>query len=299
MNSSVWALLAMIALVLLMRTLAWHSLGLASWLWGGSAQLLGKVRQRDEVKGLGRSLRRRWPKTADLVRARMTAKRFTGLPLTLLIVAAIYCAALFGGLVEELLEAEEMVALDHWLNQQLTPLRTDLMVAVFAWLTDLADSAALVAVALVTTGLLWVHGRLYLVAPLWLTILGSLITTQAGKYVLDRPRPEFVTEVVAITPSFPSGHSTSALAVYGFLAYLIAAGLSSTRQRFEIVYWAAVLVGLVGFSRMLLGVHYASDVAAGFLVGCFWLLLGVALAEHNLRVWRARSEVEAPGSAGD
>ena len=71
------------------------------------------------------------------------------------------------------------------------------------------------------------------------------------------------------------------MAVYGFIAYIISRDLMTTRQRFEMIYWTAVLICLIGFSRMLLGVHYASDVAAGFLVGGFWLLLGFALAEHK------------------
>ncbi|MGM0403922.1 MAG: phosphatase PAP2 family protein [Thermodesulfobacteriota bacterium] len=112
-------------------------------------------------------------------------------------------------------------------------------------------------------------------------MLGSQFTTNAGKYVLVRHRPEFVAGVAAITSSFPSGHATSAMAVYGFIAYIIARDLMTTRQRLEIIYWTAVLISIIGFSRMLLGLHYASDVAAGFLVGGFWLLLGLVLAEHK------------------
>ena len=71
------------------------------------------------------------------------------------------------------------------------------------------------------------------------------------------------------------------MAVYGFIAYIVARNLMTTQQRFEVIYWTAVLISLIGFSRMLLGLHYVSDVAAGFLVGGFWLLLGFALAEHK------------------
>lgn len=129
--------------------------------------------------------------------------------------------------------------------------------------------------------MLWGHGRGFMIMPLWVAVIGSQLTTYAGKYALDRPRPEFVAEVTAVTPSFPSGHATSAIAVYGFIAYIVARDLACVRQRFEVVFWTAVLIGLVGFSRMLLSVHYASDIAAGFLVGAFWLLVGFALAEHR------------------
>jgi undecaprenyl-diphosphatase len=71
------------------------------------------------------------------------------------------------------------------------------------------------------------------------------------------------------------------MAVYGFLAYLTARELSELRQRFEVVYWAVVMIMVIGFSRIFLSVHYASDFAAGWLVGCFWILAGVAAAEYK------------------
>jgi len=71
------------------------------------------------------------------------------------------------------------------------------------------------------------------------------------------------------------------MAVYGFVAFLVARERSGLRERFEIVYWSAVVIAAVGFSRMYLSVHYASDVATGFLVGGFWLLVGIMLAENR------------------
>lgn len=274
-------LLLLLAIIIILRFVSWFGLKGLNRLAGSSATAVRQIRAREGVAGLSLRFKQAYPKTFRVVKARLTPHHFSGLPLTLMLIAALYIAALFGGLIEELLEAEELVLLDEWLNQQLTVLRTEQLITAFSWLTDLGGSPVLVAVAIVTTGLLWAHRRTSLIAPLWLTIIGSQITTYVGKYVLARPRPEVVTDIVEVTHSFPSGHSTSAMAVYGFLAYIIARDLDTRRRRFEVVYWAAVLICLVGFSRMLLGVHYASDVAAGFLVGIFWLLLGVAIAEHR------------------
>jgi len=280
----IWTLisiLVMVAMIVALRLAAWRVLCLVSRLFSKSVTFLKQVQVRKDISGLGSRIRALFPEATRLLQARLTPRRYTGLPLTLIVISALYIAALLGGLVEELLEADELVRLDESINQRIGPIRTDGMITVFIWITDLGGSAALIAVALVTTGLLWAHCRRHMIAPLWLTILGSQITTYAGKYVLVRQRPEFVTDIVAFTPSFPSGHATSSMAVYGFIAYIVARGLVTTRQRFEIIYWTAVLISLIGFSRMLLGLHYASDVAAGFLVGGFWLLLGFALAEHK------------------
>ncbi|MBV8091737.1 MAG: phosphatase PAP2 family protein [Acetobacteraceae bacterium] len=65
------------------------------------------------------------------------------------------------------------------------------------------------------------------------------------------------------------------------MAYTVARDLPNLRQRFEICFWSAVLIGLVGCSRIFLGAHFLSDVVAGFLVGGAWLLLGIILAESR------------------
>lgn len=272
-------LLAMVVTLLLLRLAAWQGLYLGARLFARSSVRFRRSRTREQLASWWATLRSAFPAMTRWLEARLSPSQFEGLPLTLVAIAGVYAAALLGGLVEQLLEADDLVRLDEWVNRQLAPLRTDGMLTVFAWMTDLGGSATFVAVALATTGLLWTQRRSQIITPLWVTIIGSQFTTYLGKYVLERQRPEFVTEVVAVTPSFPSGHATSAMAVYGFIAYIVARDLAGPRQRFEVIYWTAVGVVLIGFSRMLLSLHYASDVVAGFLVGGFWLLLGIALAE--------------------
>lgn len=283
MTLSLLLLLAMVVTLLLLRLAAWWGLCLGSRLFASSVVLFRQGRTQEQIASWWVRLGTWFPAMTRWLEARLTTSRFNGLPLTLVVLAALYAAALLGGLVEQLLEADELVRLDEWVNRQLAPLRTEGMLTVFTWITDLGGSATFVAVALATTGLLWAHRRGRIITPLWVTIIGSQLTTYAGKYVLERQRPEFVTEVVAVTPSFPSGHATSAMAVYGFIAYIVARDLVVPRQRFEVIYWTAVVIALIGFSRMLLSLHYASDVAAGLLVGGFWLLLGLALAEKMHR----------------
>lgn len=284
----IW-LLVMVVMIIALRLAAWWGLGLITRVFGRSVGGLKQVRVPKGISGLGSRITASFPAATKLLQARLTPSRYVGLPLTLMVLAAFYIAALLGGLVEEFLEADDLIRLDEVINQRIGAIRTEDMITIFIWITDLGGSATLVAVALVATGLMWAHSRRHMIAPLWLMIVGSQITSYAGKYALQRQRPEFVAEVVALTPSFPSGHATSAMAVYGFMAYVIARDLMTTRQRFEMFYWTAVLISLIGFSRMLLGVHYASDVAAGLLVGGFWLLVGVALTEHKRHRYQASS----------
>jgi len=226
-------------------------------------------------------LRARLPLLYGLAAARLRPGRFTGLPLTLLILAAAYLATLLGGLAQEVIEAEEVLRFDEAVNRALADWRHPAAVAAFLWITALGAGPALAAVAAVATGFLWAERRTALIAPFWLVFLGAQATTWAGKYAIARHRPVFIDAVAAASPSFPSGHATGAMAVYGFLAYALVRELPDRRERFEICYWTAMLILLVGFSRVLLSVHYATDVAAGILVGGFWLLAGFAFAEWS------------------
>jgi membrane-associated phospholipid phosphatase len=224
-------------------------------------------------------LAERYPTIVAFVADRMETKRPTGLPLTLMALLALYLAGLFTGLTDEVLETEELVQFDLAINAALGPARVAPLVAAFRWVTELGSSPGVVAAAIIATGFLWSQRRGHFIVPLWVTCIGAVSTTSIGKFLIQRERPEFTLEVEAMFSSFPSGHATSATAIYGFIAYAIARVLPGVRERFEIAYWTTVLIGLIGFSRIFLGVHYLSDVVGGFLVGTFWLLIGFTIAE--------------------
>jgi membrane-associated phospholipid phosphatase len=239
------------------------------------------------------AFRRRFPRLAFFLGRRLDPRQVSGLPLTLLLVAISYVVFLIGGMIEELLAAEEVLLLDRTVDQWLEPYRMPLLIVIFSWITGLGASYTLAAVSLVTTAFCWVYRRRYLILPLWITIVGAESTTWLGKFVFARPRPDFVTGVTALSFSFPSGHATGAMAVYGFIAYILVRDSARLRERFEIIYWTLVLVLLIGCSRILLSVHYFTDVTAGLLVGLFWLLVGFTLGE-----WRLGRHSRLPAARG-
>jgi undecaprenyl-diphosphatase len=118
--------------------------------------------------------------------------------------------------------------------------------------------------------------------------VGAQLLNDVLKRAFDRPRPhvfDWGTQVA--TTSFPSGHAMSAAAVYATVAYL-AARLEARRAVRVATYVAAALVILaVGFSRLYLGVHYPTDVAAGIAVGWSWAAFCVATLEAGQR-YRSR-----------
>lgn len=234
---------------------------------------------------------RRWPGVRRWVGARLAPGSVAGLPLTIVLVSGASAALLLGELAEAVIEAEEVVRFDAAVDAAVHPYRSDAAVAVFAAITALGGTEGTLVVTGVASLLLWRFRRRRLIAPLWVSVVGAQLTTWFGKQIVGRPRPEFVTGFVESSLSFPSGHSTAALATFGFIAYVLARASTGWRRRFEVLFWFGFLIALIGFSRVFLGVHYASDVAAGFLVGSIWLLAGIAWLE-----WREeQARVEAAG----
>jgi undecaprenyl-diphosphatase len=256
--------------------------------------LLGWLPHTAPARWLARGrdrLARAFPRATGFVGQRLSTQRFTGLPLTLIAVAGLYLLALLTEVAQEVVQAEDVRVVDGAVNAFLDRFRSAQLVSVFVWITELGSTYTLTAASIIATGFLWAYGRTLFIPPLWLCILGSQATTWAGKYLFDRARPEFVAGVEAASPSFPSAHATGAFAVYAFIAYALLRDLDNHKRRFDIGYWTTVLIALIAFSRVFLSVHFASDVAAGLLVGLFWLLCGVAYCE----MLRARRRADGDG----
>ena len=93
------------------------------------------------------------------------------------------------------------------------------------------------------------------------------------KDILQRPRPTEYRIVDASGYSFPSGHSMVNMAFYGFLIYLIYKNVKNKYLKWGLIVFLALLTLLIGISRIYLGVHYTSDVLAGFLVSISYLII--------------------------
>jgi membrane-associated phospholipid phosphatase len=104
--------------------------------------------------------------------------------------------------------------------------------------------------------------------------LGSITLNIVLKYLFDRPRP-VMPLVEATGLSFPSGHTMVAASFYGLIIYLVWRHVETKALRYILVLLLSLFIVLIGFSRIYLRVHYASDAMAGFAAGFFWLVLGI------------------------
>jgi undecaprenyl-diphosphatase len=159
-----------------------------------------------------------------------------------------------------------------------------------AWLQEaMRDVTALGSYTVVslmtvaTLAYLWMARQWRTAVFVLVAVLGALLWIVLLKAGFDRPRPALVPHFTTVeSASFPSGHSAAAAAVYLTLGVLLARFQERRRLRLFFVGLALAIAGLVGFSRVYLGVHWPSDVVAGWTLGGGWAL-GCWLAATWLR----------------
>lgn len=121
------------------------------------------------------------------------------------------------------------------------------------------------------------YGTIMSINLITITLLNLLI-----KHIVARERPNVLRLVNETGYSFPSGHSMASAAFYGFLIYLIyKSKIKNIKVKIAICFIAAMLILLIGLSRVYLGVHYASDVLAGIIISFTYLILFINLVYNK------------------
>lgn len=140
--------------------------------------------------------------------------------------------------------------------------------------TALGGTAVLTLISLAAVGYLLLVRKPRTLAFLLLAIVGGLLVSLLLKDVYDRPRPGFLPHgQVVYTQSFPSGHSMNAAVVYLTLATILARAQRRRVERIYLVTVSILVTVLVGLSRLFLGVHWPTDVLAGWVAGAAWAML--------------------------
>ena len=194
--------------------------------------------------------------------------------------AAIAAAALLFTILPHSLAAGHPLALaDQALTDAVRRNTSASTLQVFATVTVLANTAVQWGIAIVGAIVL-LSRRDHFLAIFWIVaIAGNGILNRLLKATFERARPLFEHDLFAVHGwSFPSGHASGAVAIYGALAYVLVRS-TPTRWHLPIVLSATLVAFITGCSRIFLQVHYASDVLAGFASGLAWLSVCVVSAE--------------------
>lgn len=226
------------------------------------------------------ALRPRWPELPVLVAA--------------LLLATVAWAFVF---VADRVVSGRTHQFDNWLLETLRDPRNAAMPRGPRWmfeaardLTAIGSPAVLALVTAIATGYLALLRNFRAVVFLLAAVLTGALLAWALKTTFDRPRPPLVLAVpMPASPSFPSGHSLGSAVVYLTLGAMLA---RFEGRRWLKIYWivvAVLLASIVGMTRIYLGVHYPSDVLAGWAAGSAWALAWWLLAYV---VWKRGAERE-------
>ncbi|HJU40300.1 MAG TPA: phosphatase PAP2 family protein [Tahibacter sp.] len=140
-------------------------------------------------------------------------------------------------------------------------------------MTALGGIAVVIGASVVLAGYFALRRRYVDVAILAASIAGAQVVSAIAKFLIARPRPDLVSHEAEIySASFPSGHTLMATVAYVTFAMLLAADVENRRLRDYLLAVAWVVAFAVGASRIYLGVHWPSDVLAGWAVGALWMI---------------------------
>lgn len=187
---------------------------------------------------------------------------------------------LFAGLADEIVEGDEFAfdraVLLFFRNpaDPGDPIGPDKLESMVRDVTAMGGTVILTFITLAVAGFLALGGKRGSALFVLAAIGGAILLSFAMKAGFERPRPDLVPHgAVVYTASFPSGHATGAAATYLTLGALLARFQPRRRLKFYILGLAVFMTVCIGLSRIYLGVHWPTDVIAGWTLGASWALL--------------------------
>ncbi len=186
----------------------------------------------------------------------------------------------FATIAQEVLEKETQAfdtSILLYLKSLHTPLRDRIMLA----FTFFGEPNLLLALSVSLGIILWVRKHHSEATTIAVAGGGAIGLNILLKQLFARARPQLWERTVEVKfYSFPSGHAMISMVIYGWLGYLL--GSRFPKQRWWIYGWTIILVAVIGLSRLYLGVHWPTDVIAGYTAGLVWLIACIS----SLEVWK-------------
>lgn len=221
-----------------------------------------------EEKLVQQTVRHDW--VARLLRGRLDPGTTTGLGLTLALLVSVTGAVLLGILAYLMRTNARLVELDASVGQWGADHATHRSLQILQLVTDLAGTPITIIVIVVVAAIEMIRVPNRWIPPFLITVvLGNIAIVHIVKQVLNRVRPTFNPVAATLGPSFPSGHTATAAALYAAVA-LVTSRRRSPRVRALLAGGAVAIAVGVASSRVLLGVHWLSDVIAGLAFGWAW-----------------------------
>lgn len=173
-----------------------------------------------------------------------------------------------------------VTTIDEYVKGMVAGLQTESSLTFFRYVTKLGSGSGIVIVLVVSLCLFW-KKRYYVAMVIYpLSILSTHLINKGIKAIVKRDRPTINEALDALGYSFPSGHAMLSIVTYGFLVYIIAANVKSVAVKCFVTILAIVFIVLIGLSRIILSVHYPTDILAGYCMSGVILIIAIYL--HRL-----------------
>lgn len=169
----------------------------------------------------------------------------------------------------------KILSLDHFFHAILVEnLRSDLLTPIMKLITIFGSSYVLICITLLSIIIFKNKKYGFFIS---INLICSFSLSQILKFIVQRERPIGYNLIIEKGFSFPSGHSMVSTAFYGFLIYLLFCYYKNKKIKVSLITFLIILILFIGISRVYLGVHYMSDVVAGFLLSISYLILYIKL----------------------
>ena len=209
----------------------------------------------------------------------MTEKQQKILKRTLKWTILLICVIIFLKILEDVFEKDKLIIDTIVYNFVVLKLRMEPLTTIMKIITNLGGAYFLIGITILSIIFLK-DKKISLLISLNLVI--STILNILLKNIIQRPRPEGYRLIEETGYSFPSGHYMVSMAFYGFIIYLIWKKVENKKIKYTLCTILTILMLAIGISRIYLGVHYASDVIAGFLISLSYLVLYTSIAKQVL-----------------
>lgn len=202
--------------------------------------------------------------------------------LSLALLLGLACFVLFYNLAEDMLE-QVLGHFDQNITALITLYSSPRATEIMKLLTEMGSATVMISLALLAAvSLVYFKNRYWDAGMLTMALSGAFFMNYLLKLAFHRPRPGIASLVQASGYSFPSGHAMASLAFYGMLAFLLWSYFRESKTVYLGILFIGVLVLGIGISRIYLGVHYPSDVLAGYAAAGVWLA-GCIIARNTLK----------------